>query len=159
MTNIAACNERVKLGRHFYSPLNPAHNANHILHPVLMRLHTVRCTCNNDEKDDSHNNNNINNDNNDNNDNNNSSSSNGSIKNNFRHNSGNNDNSNIDNMSKNLGTDSNISRKVKNDLKKIPKIVPHESLAISTIAVQQSFSQAENFRKLWENYRWSSQLL
>ena len=141
----------MKLGRHFYSPLNPAHNANHILHPVLMRLHTVRCTCNNDEKDDSHNNNN--------NDNNNSSSSNSSIKNNFRHNSGNNDNNNIDNISKNLGTDSNISRKVKNDLKKIPKIVPHESLAISTIAVQQSFSQAENFRKLWENYRWSSQLL
>ena len=148
MTNIAACNERVKLGRHFYSPLNPAHNANHILHPVLMRLHTVRCMCNNDEKDDNNNNNNYNY-------NNNSSSSNSSIKNNFRHNSGNNDNNNIDNISKNLGTDSNISRKVRNDLKKIPKIVPHESLAISTIAVQQSFSQAENFRKLWENYRWT----
>ena len=101
----------------------------------------------------------INNNNNNNNINSSNSNSNSSIKNNFHHNSGNNDNNNIDNISKNLGTDSNISRKVKNDLKKIPKIVPHESLAISTIAVQQSFSQAENFRKLWENYRWSSQLL
>ena len=45
LSDPAAARERVKLGRYFYGPLNANHNANHILHPLLMKLHTVRCTC------------------------------------------------------------------------------------------------------------------
>ena len=145
----AASNERVKLGRYFYCPLNPTHNANHILHPILMRLHTVRCTCTSNNNSDSDNNNNNNNNsdkcndamnsnsNNNNNDNNNTSK----IDNNYTSKINNNVNDNQSNL------------KIKIDPKKIPKIVPHETLVNSTLTVQQIFSQAENFRKLWESFR------
>ena len=136
-----------------------------------MRLHTVRCMCNNNEKDDYHNscssatihnsnhNSSVNSDNNDINDNNNNSNNNNNNnynndnKNNDNNNNINNNNDNNNSVISNFTSDGNISTKVKNNLKKIPQIIPHESLAVSTIAVQQSFSQAENFRKLWENFR------